>query len=284
VTLMLIILLPYVLLVAGYFFSLRGAIRSTAPGRVLFIPSLLVSMLFTLGLIIWGAVGIEASISSTAAIGYLALPFMALIGALLSFLLALAIGVTGRFIAEQAGWVSTRLTSVPKLISAILLLSMTGWIVHHNLVRSRLLDAAAAEITAPADLQSMLETALESEDIELLSRLARNPAFTAGDLSRLYESGKDRLDDPYSNQYPLFSSLARNPRTPPAILRDLASSPFSSVRIEIILNASTPLETLTGLVDDEDALVRGYLSDSPRLPEKLRQQLNARETEAPVVP
>jgi len=279
---MLIILIPYLLLAAAYIFSLRAAFRSHAPGRILFIPSLLASMLFTLGLIIWGFMEIEASTSSTAAIGYLALPYMALIGALISFLLALAIGVVLRFTAERTGWTSTRLTSVPKLIGALLFLAMTGWIVQHNVVRSRLLDAAAAETTAPTDLQSMLDTALESDDIELVSRLARNPALTPAKLTLLYDSGKDSLNDPFSKKYSLFSSLARNLETPPAILADLAFSPFSSVRIEVIQNPSTPMETLTGMADDEDELVLSYLSDSPRLPEELRQQLKTRKEEAPV--
>jgi len=277
---MLIILLPYLVLAGSALFGFRALLRSRSPGRILFLPCLLMAILLTAGFLTWGFLEIAASTSSTAAIGYLVLPYMALIAFILFFLLALAIAVVIRYILERTRKTSLCLTSLPKLICALLFLFIAGGITHHNLTRSHLLDAAVAETTAPADLQFMLETALESEDLELVSRLARNPALTAADLTRLFDSGKDSLNDPFSKKYSLFSSLARNPETPASILTDLASSPFSSVRIEIILNPSTPLEALTRMVEEEDDLVRRYLSDSSRLPEELRQQIQASETEA----
>ena len=163
---MLIILIPYLLLATAYFFSLRAVLRSHSPSRGLFLPSLLISLLLNLGFITWGFIEIDASTSSTSAIGYLVLPYMALIGAGISFLLVLAIGVILRFIAERAGWASARLTSLPKLIGALLFLAMAGWAVQHNLARSRLLDTAMSESTDAATLESLLQSALETQDIE----------------------------------------------------------------------------------------------------------------------
>ncbi len=271
---MLIILIPYLLLATAYFFSLRAAFRSHSPNRVLFLPSLLASILLTAGFLTWGFLGIKASTSSTAAIGYVVLPYMALIGAILGFLFTLAIGVVLRFIAERAGWASTRLTSVSKLIGAILFLAMVGWITHHNVARSRLLDAAESETTDASSLQSILKTAIDSHDLELQARLAINPATPDPDLVRLFDTCKETLSDPHSPDYRLFHALAWNPHTPSDILTALAGSPFESVRYALASNPSTPVEVLKGLMEEEDSLIRFSLSENPNFPDDLRPQLN----------
>lgn len=278
---MLLILTPYVVLAAAFFYSLRAAVRSRSPARVLFLPALLASIALTAGFIGWGFYSIETSSSSTAAIGYLALPFLSLATALLFFLLALAVGVILRWILERTGHAAPRLASTPRLISALLFLSVTGWLLHQNLTRSRLLDAAAAETTAPAELQAMLADALKSNDIELQSTLARNPTLPIPDLARLFDNSQDQVHDRLTKRFALFSSLARNPRTPTGILSALSTSPFSSVRIEVILNPSTPVGILTNMVHDKISLVREYLADNPRLPDDLRRQLKEPEPGIP---
>lgn len=274
---MLIILIPYLILVAAYFFSLRSAFRSHAPSRILFVPSLVVSALLTLGLLAWGFVEIGASTSSTSAIGYLVLPYMALAGAVISFLLALAFSVILRFLAETTGRATPRLTSVPKLLCALLFLAIVGWAVQHNLARSRLLDTALAESTHAGTLESLLNTALETQDLELASKLAQNPALPVPDLTRLFESCQDTLSDPHSPDYRLFHALAWNPHTPAGILTALADSPFGSVRYALASNSSTPIHVLEGMIEDEDSLIRTSLSENPNLPEPLRQQLREQE-------
>jgi len=276
---MLIILIPYIVIAAGYFFSLRAAIRSHSPNRILFLPSLMASLLLTSGLIAWGYHGIEMSTSSTAAIGYLALPYMALIGALLGFLLVLAGGVILRFIAEQAGRASPHLISLPKLISSILFLALLGWMVQNNMARSRLLDAAASETTNPATLQRLLSTAIDSDDLELQAELASNPGTPIPDLTRLYNTCKGTLLDPLSPDYRLFHALAWNPRTPSEILTTLANSPFDSVHFALASNPSTPVEVLKELMDTEDSLIRFSLSENPSFPDDLRPQLNINASE-----
>jgi len=272
---MLIILIPYLLLAAGFFFSLRSAFRSHAPSRILFLPSLVISALLTLGLITWGFVEIGALTSSTAPIGYLVLPYMALAGALMAFLLVLAIGVIGRFIAERVGEASPCLTSMPKLLAALVFLLATGWGVHHNIARSRLLDAAASEATDAATLQTLLATAIRSGDLELQAELASNPGTPVPDLARLYDACKHSLDDPASPDYRLFHALAWNPQTPADILTALADAPFESVRYALASNPSTPSDVLEGMMDEEDSLIRFSLSENPNFPDDLRPQLNA---------
>jgi len=193
---MLIILIPYLLLATAYFFSLRAAIRSRSPSRILFLPALLASILLTAGFLAWGFLGIKASTSSTAAIGYVVLPYMALICAILGYIFALAVGVVLRFIAERAGWASTRLTSVSKLIGAILFLTMVGWITHHNVVRSRLLDAAESETTDASSLQSILDTAIKSQDRELLSKLSTNPNLPEDLRQQLQADDSKQVETP----------------------------------------------------------------------------------------
>jgi len=274
---MLIILIPYLILAAAFFFSLRSLFRSHAPSRILFLPSLGVSALLTLGLLAWGFVEIGNSTSSTSAIGYLVLPYMALAGAVISFLVALAVSVILRFMAETNGWATPRLTSVPKLICALLFLSIVSWAVQHNLARSRLLDSAMSESTNEVTLESLLHTAVETQDIELASQLAQNPSLSVPDLTQLFENCKDTLSDPFSPDYRLFHSLAWNPHTPAGILTVLADSPFESVRYALASNPSTPAHVLEGLMDEEDSLIRYSLAENPNLPEPLRQQLREQE-------
>ncbi len=174
---MLIILIPYVVLATGYFFSLRAASRSRSPNRVLFLPSLLASILLTAGFLTWGFLGIKASTSPMIGISYLALPYMAFLGAIAGFLVALALGVVGRFIAEQAGLFSTRITSSPRFICALFFLIVVGWGIQHNIARSRLLDTAS-ETTDIATLQNLVDTAIKSQDLKLLSKLSANPSLS----------------------------------------------------------------------------------------------------------
>jgi len=275
---MLLILIPYLLLALAYFFGLRAAFRSRAPSRGLFRFALMASLLLTLGFIAWGFHEIEVSTSSTAAIGYLALPYMALIGAGIGFLLALAVGVTGRFVAERAGWVSTRLISMPKLIGALLFLLAVGWAVQHNIARSRLLDTAA-ETTDATTLQSFLKMAIDSHDLELQAELAINPVTPALDLVRLFDNCKKTLSDPLSPDYRLFHALAWNPHTPTDILTNLAESPFDSILFALASNPSTPTEILKGLIDHEDPLIQYSLAENPSFPDELRPQLNVSSIE-----
>jgi hypothetical protein len=268
-----VLVLPYVLIVAGLVFLLRTAYRSGSPVRALFLYPLICSATATTGFIIWGHYAIATSRSSTAAVGYIFLPFYSVAVAGAGFLVSWSVMYIVRFTVERLGIISKRITAIPLLIVAVLTLCTTALIARHRLVRQELLRAAASASTNPDRLEKILAGAFSSRDLPVLSLLAKNPSTPPADLIRIYDFSKHSVSEFNPPEYVVFHSLAQNPRTPPDILVVLAACPQMSIRVGVGMNPGTPTETLRKLSRDKENLVRSWMTSNPKIPKELLLQL-----------
>lgn len=135
----------------------------------------------------------------------------------------------------------------------------------------------------PADI---LEQMSKSESSSLLEMVATNPNTPLEILHKLSNSDRDFIR----------SAVARNPSTPSGILRKLGGDKFSilydisgnsnadeytlrklsklewtSLKLRVILNPSTPIELLIELSKDPLNLISDAAKRSPRFPEDLAE-------------
>lgn len=92
---------------------------------------------------------------------------------------------------------------------------------------------------------------------------ASSPRSSPARLRQLYESalGSDDND--------LMMHLAGNPNTPSDLLERLASDQYLSVRGRVALNPNTPARVLRGLARDPDPDVRRWLTGNPSCPREV---------------
>ena len=137
------------------------------------------------------------------------------------------------------------------------MLAWTGYVGHNKIARHRLLNEAASGADANS-LEKIFTDGTASRDLEVLSKLAKNPNTPLNDLVHLYDFCKPNVAKSDPSEYPVLFSLARNPRTPPDILVVLATCRPSSIRSAVARNPSTSTKTLRQLTEDQDGSVRTY--------------------------
>ncbi len=252
-----LIILPSVLLAVSFFSAFWPVYRSRSPTRPLFLYSLIGSLIVTSGFTIWGYHAICTSKSSTAAIGFFILPLYSIAVAFAGLLISWSFLYVGRFAAERLGIIPERLTRLVPLLLAIALLTLTGYVVQNKIVRYRLLNDAASGTNADS-LATILADGIASRDLDVLSKLAKNPNTPISDLVRLYDFCKPNITKSHPSEYPVLFSLAQNSQTPSDILAVLAGCRPSSIRYAVAINPSTPTKTLRLLAEDSDDLVKKY--------------------------
>ena len=252
-----IIALPCALMGLVFFLSIKTAYHSHSSSRPLFLYPLIFSFFITGGYIIWGYYAICTSKSSTAAIGLLFVPLISIIVTVVGFLFSWSCFYVARFILERLRLITNRITSILPLVLAIVLIVLTGYVAQDKLRRHRLLNTAASGTNAGL-LTKILDDGISSQDLEALSKLAKNPNTKSGDLASIYGYCKHSITEFNPPEIPVFISLAQNPQTPPRILVVLAGCQQSAVRYGIAINPNTPTKTLIQLAEDRDALIKKY--------------------------
>lgn len=251
-----------ILMVIGIPYAIRGAYRANSRVRPFFLYPLICTAIMTSGFVVWELHAISVSKSSTAAIGLFLLPIVAIVVAVVGFVVSWSVLYVAHFVIQRINGIRVGLTSVVCLTLAIALLAWTGYVVQNKVARHRLLSEAATG-TDVASLERILATSLVSHDNEVLSKLAKNPNTPITDLVRLYDYCKPNIAKFSPPEYPIFHALAHNLRTPPDILSVLAGCQSSSTRLAVATNPSTSTKTLRQLAKDQDALVRSQAQ--PRL-------------------
>lgn len=261
------LMLPNVVISAAIVIVLIIAYRRESAARSLFLGPLACGLAAGCGAGIWMFHGITTSKSSTAAIGFFFLPFFALAAGNAAFLTSWAVLYVVRFAKERLGYLSSRTATWWLLIPAVLILVLAAYVAQHDVRRYRLLKAAAFEAVVPVSREDMLADAIAADDLDVLSRLAKNSSVPGDELLRIYEWSQTTFGKFKPFEYPIFSALARNRNTPSHLFGVLVKCPQSTIRLMAAQNPATPQDLLRRLADDPDQLVRG----------QARYQLNRRE-------
>lgn len=267
-----IVILPYVLLAAGFLLLICLAYQSRSPARPYLLYPTICSFVVTIGFTTWGHFAIITSRSSTAAIGYIFLPFYSVAVALVAFLVSWSLLFLVRLFISRPEQKSNRLSLLLPVGLAVMVLSVTGFIAWKWVSRTRLLNIAASA-SSPAELEAVLDNAISSHDLDVLSNLAKNPNTSPNELIRIFDSCKDQLSDFNPLEYTVYYSLAQNPNTPPDKLEVLAKCQQSTVRLAVGMNPSTPITILHKLAKDNDAQVRTWLTTNDKIPKELLLEL-----------
>lgn len=266
-----IIVLPCILMALVFFLAIKRAYRSHSSARPFVLYPLICSFLITSGYMLWGYHAICTSKSSTAAIGFLFLPFYSAALAVIAFVVSWACLYVGHFVIQRLQRAPVRLASVALVVLAVVLLGWAGHVAQVKIGRHRLLNEAASGYNVDR-LETILEEGISTQDFEVLANLAKNPNTPIDDLVRIYDFCKPRIAEFNPPEYSILFSLAQNPRTPSDILVILAGCRQSSIRFAVATNPNTPTPTLSKLAEDQDVSVKTYAI--PRLNARKRSEKN----------
>lgn len=250
------------------FWWVRFGSRNAIAIKTGIVTSAIVGIAFTL----WAFYAIRTSCSSTAAIGYLFLPYYI-------FLLCSAAYLIGWSIATiiRAFYVishKTRQTSLRKwpVYIAMAVLVLFGLLAFNFSARKLLLKKAYVS-ASESELDALYDKAVSSKDIDLLAKLAKNPSTSQDLLRQIYSSiPASTFKYPGSNYSPVFAELARNKKTPSDILKSL-SEKRAGERLFIAANPNTPADVLEQLARDKDSLVRTQLTTNPNVTKEILIEL-----------
>jgi hypothetical protein len=252
-----IIALPCILMALVFGLTITTAYRSHSPTRPFLLYPLVCTFFVTSGYMIWGYYAICTSRSSTAAIGFLFLPFFSVAFAVIGFVVSWACLYVVHFVIQRIEGTPVRLVSVALFVLAVALLAWTGYVGQNKIARHRLLDEAASGFSVDR-LETILADGVSFRDWEVLSNLAKNPNTPINDLVRLFDYCKPSIAEFNPPEYPILFSLAQNPQTPSDILVVLAGCRQSSIRFAVATNPSTPTQTLRRLAEDQNVSVKTY--------------------------
>lgn len=266
-----IIALPCVLMALSFFLLIKVAYRSHSPTRPFFLYPLVCSFVVTSGFMAWGYHAIYTSRSSTAAIGFLFLPFYSAALAVIAFVVSWSVLYMGWFIFQRIERTPVRPVSVALLALAVALLGWAGYVAQVGIARHGLLNEAASGHNVDR-LEVILAEGVSLQDFEVLANLAKNPNTPANDLARLFDYCKPHIAEFNPPEYTILFSLAKNPNTRSDILVILAGCHQSSIRFTVATNPNTPTSTLSKLAGDSDVSVKTYAI--PRLNARKRSEKN----------
>jgi hypothetical protein len=197
-----------------------------------------------------GILSISTSKSSTAAVGYVFLPFYAAIMGVLGYL-------TGWCAGYFLGWYrsSTKTGRLPAIAAAFVVVTMTSlaaWAFTASGHRSEMREAARNPNTAPEDLARLAESTNEY----VVGDVAGNPKLSEAALRKLANRGG----------YLIEWGLAHNRSTPGDILSRLAGSANEYTRAYVAANPGAPADILAALSKDRMEHVRWSVAQNPSTP------------------
>jgi hypothetical protein len=225
---------------------------------------------------------IFASASSTAAIGILFLPFIAIAA-------MVACGIWG--LALGCAWHGLRGTRryLPAVLAAAVAAAAAGpaalgWETWRGLA----LEAAVREAAAmdAAALARALDESRWREDPFFLGAIAQNPAADAALLDRIARLPDPRYYEPMGSLWDvkganrkglaLMRLVCYGPNVSPATLEFLAGGPQADkVLYDVLRNAKTPMAVLERHLDTADPALQWGLALNPKLPLPVMERLAA---------
>lgn len=200
------------------------------------------------------------------------LPFDALAIFVVTFVFFWTIVYIIRFVSEKRSNLDKKkkITNKPLMIISVVVLCVFGYFIGYKIYRNNILKRA--EFSQSDEVGAILNKAISTHDIEVLSKLAKNSNTPAINLIRIFDTCKNNVTDYSPSEYIVFDSLALNPNTPQEVLIILAES--RGVRDMVAINPNTPVETLQRLSKDSEHAVRYQVARNPNTPIEILQALS----------
>lgn len=223
---------------------------------------------------------IHSSGSSTAAIGYVYLPFVAALGAIPVGIWGAALG---HVVLSLRGAVQgPRLIFAAAVVAAAALPLAAAYEVWRGLsLQNAVREAHAMDV---AQLEHAFEHSEWNRDKFFLGAIAQNKAARAGLLARIAGLEDPALYEPMGSLWDVMGEnrkglalmrlVARHPNTEGETLAKLAARPRNDyVLHEVLANPRTPLASLEPHFDSTEYLVEWGLALNPRTPQRVLERL-----------
>jgi hypothetical protein len=267
-----VIILPPIATIIGILVAVIWWVRYSSKNGIAIKTGILASGVIGSGFVLWSLYAIRTSCSSTAAIGYLFLPYYTSLVCATAYLLGWSITTIVLFFCGLSGKTWNIKQKKWSVYAAVCIVALPGFWTFKITVRNLLLRKAYVS-TSQSELNTLYDKAVSNQDIELMANLVNNPNTSETLLSRIYSSIPDSaFKYPGSNYSRVFSELARNKKTPPDILASLSEKrPYE--RFFIATNPNTPLNTLEQLAEDKDSQIRTWLCTNPNVTKEILTKL-----------
>jgi hypothetical protein len=204
-----------------------------------------------------GILSISTSKSSTAAVGYVFLPFYAAFMGAFGFLAGWCAGYFLVWFRSPAK--TGRLQAIVAALVPVIMIILAAWSLIASSHRSAMREAARNPHTAPEDLGKLAESTNEY----VLGDVAGNPKLPEAALRKLANHGG----------YLVEWGLAHNRSTPTDILSRLASSANEYTRGNVAANPNSPADILAVLSKDRIDHVRWSVAQNPSTPRGITEVL-----------
>ena len=221
--------------------------------------------------------GIETSTSSTEALGYMVLPWASCIAGLVGYLIgwsALAVSRAAlRLLRKRT--IQRRALGQAAAGCVILAAAISYWVITAR--REALISEAKSEATSEARICEMFREAAADWDVGVLRELARNPRTPVRILRDIYALALTKTGDKWglARNYEVALRLAENDHTPEEILSELSGRNENAIRGTVASNPNTPGPALEALSQDADHVVRTSVCQNPRVPRDLLRRLSS---------
>ena len=226
--------------------------------------------------------GILGSASSTAAIGFLLVPFLAAAAMALAGVWGLALGTA--WYALRGAKQTYRAVLLMAWVVALSIPGVVGWKVWEGFALER--AVAATRAMSAAELERALEQSSWRDNRFYLGALAQNKAVAPALLDRIARLPNPDLTEPLGSLWDVqgdnrkgLSALrlvARHANVGPATLQYLAGIPGAqelAVLSDVLRNAKTPAAIVMRYVDSTDELLQADLALNPNLPPAVMERL-----------
>ena len=225
--------------------------------------------------------GIFASGSSTAALGFIAVPLVAVLGAIPVGLWGAALG---HVVLRRRGVVQSGATV---FFAALAIAAALPAAVIYEIQHGLRLEAAVREVLAMdvAELDRAYRESPWKRDRYFLAAMAQNGSARAGLLAQIAARDDPELYEPMGSLWDVMGAnrkglavmrlVASHPNTDAATLARLAARPDAPYLLhEVLANPKTPRAVLEPRFESTDYLVEWGLARNPKTPQRVLERLS----------
>ena len=272
-----VIILPHLALVTAFALLIHRSLRTK---KKIPLYAAVTSAALCVAFLTWTVYSTLWTRSSTAAIGFILLPFYLVAIAALGYAAAWSLLTLSTVTERARRCLATKPPGRWKTMIALLLLLAIAFAGERHLERRAVLSLARSPGTDAVALLRLTADALRRADTQLLTQLANNPASEASALEDIFDHCIDYTAGELARScYRALLALAKNQRTPAHVLTTLAQRSETSVRVAVARHANTPASTIVALSGDREELVRTWVTQHSALPDSVLRNLSEDDSE-----